>query len=71
MDELATLVGPDVEAAGWHYQIGDAGSGNVRYCKEINGMAARLDVTSLPDGTADHLATFIVLIDGHPSNSDC
>jgi hypothetical protein len=71
VNELAALVGPDVEAAGWHYQPGDAGFTNLRYCKEINGMTARLDVTSLADGTVDHLATFIVLIDGRPDNTDC
>ncbi|MEU5726691.1 hypothetical protein ABZ783_33435 [Micromonospora sp. NPDC047738] len=70
-DELAVLVGPDVQAAGWQYQVGDAGEGNVRYCKTFNGMATRLDVTSLPDGTPDHRATFIVLIDGRPESTDC
>lgn len=70
-DELAALVGPDVEAAGWRQHMGDAGDGNLRYCKAINGMTARLDVTSLPDGTADHLATFIVLIEGRPDSADC
>ncbi|MDZ5493411.1 MULTISPECIES: hypothetical protein [Micromonospora] len=71
VDELVALVGPDVEAAGWHYQAGDAGSTNLRYCKVINERTARLDVTSLADSTADHTATFIVLIDGRPDNADC
>lgn len=71
VDELAALVGPDVETAGWQYQPGDAGFANLRYCKEINGMTARLEVTSLADSTADDLATFIVLIDGLPDTANC
>ncbi|WP_319462738.1 hypothetical protein [Micromonospora sp. RTP1Z1] len=71
VDELVALVGPDVEAAGWQYQVGDAGDANLRYCKTINGRTARLDVTSLADGTPDHLATFIVYIDGVPDNAGC
>ena len=72
VDDLVALVGSDVEAAGWHYQIsqGDAGGAFLRYCKAINGMTTRLEVTSLADGTADHLATFIVLVDGRP-DADC
>ena len=49
---------------------GDAGGAFLWYCKAINGMTTRLEVTSLADGTADHLATFIVLIDGRP-DADC
>lgn len=73
VDELVALVGPDVEAADWHYQIsqGDAGGAILRYCKAINGMTASLEVTSQADGTADHRATFTVLIDGRPDNADC
>lgn len=72
MDELIALIGSGVEAAGWHYQNsqGDAGGAFLRYCKTMDGMTTRLEVTSLADGTAEHLATFIVLIDGRP-DADC
>ena len=34
-------------------------------------MTAWLEVTSQADGTADHRASFTVLIDGRPDNADC
>jgi hypothetical protein len=73
VDELVALLGPGVEAANWHYQAsqGDAGGAFLWYCKAINGMTARLEVMSLADGTADHTATFTVLIEGRADNTDC
>ncbi|MEV0606579.1 hypothetical protein AB0I61_09445 [Polymorphospora rubra] len=71
-DELIALVGPDVEAAGWHFvHQGDSGLPLLHYCKTINRMTARLEVFSLADGTPDHAATFTVLIDGRPDNAGC
>ncbi|MEH1012686.1 hypothetical protein V6U90_06140 [Micromonospora sp. CPCC 206060] len=72
-DELIALVGPSVTAAGWHFVIhrGNPGGAFLRYCKTINGMTARLEVSSMADGTPEHDATFIVLIDGRPDSPDC
>ncbi|MBO4209266.1 hypothetical protein [Micromonospora echinofusca] len=70
MDELVVLVGPDVEAAGWHPTI-QPGSVFLRYCKEINKMSARLEVSSIADGGPDRTASFTVRIEGRPNNADC
>ena len=73
VDELVALVGPDVEAAGWQYQVVTPAY-QPAVLQDDNGRTARLDVTSLADGTPDHLATLsscTLYIDGVPDNAGC